>query len=80
MPLLFCLDSALSAVVAGLREGERLFANLDDLHASKTKVWDKKGTYPPDCAKLQCEATDVSPEAVVWRGDAHLHFDQQLHG
>ena len=34
MPLLFCLGqhSALSAVVAGLREGERLFTCLDDLY------------------------------------------------
>ena len=76
MPLLFCLGqhSALSAVVAGLREGERLFAYLDhlyvvckpdrvgavhefrrvhlwdkcriSLHAGKTRVWNKSGTYP----------------------------------
>ena len=107
MPLLFCLGqhSAMSAVAAGLREGERLIAYLDDLHvvckpdrvgavhdllrvhlwdkcrislhAGKTKVWNKSGTYPPDCARLQRAATDVSPEAVVWRGDVHLHPDQQ---
>ena len=35
------------------------------LHAGKTKVWNKSGTYPPDCARLQRAATDVSPEAVV---------------
>ena len=100
MPLLFCLGqhSALSAVVAGLQEGERLFAYLDDLyvvckpdragavhdllrvhlwdncrisfHAGKTKVWNRSGTYPPNCARLQRAATE-------WRGDAHLHPDQQ---
>ena len=47
------------------------------LHTGKTKVWNKSGTYPPDCARLQRAATDVSLEAVVWRGDAHLHPDQQ---
>ena len=95
MPLLFCLGQhlALSAVVAGLREGERLFAYLDDLyvvckpdrvgavhdllrvhlwdkcrislHAGKTKVWNKSGTYSPDCARLQRAATDVFLEEKI---------------
>ena len=47
------------------------------LHAGKTKVWNKSGTYPPACAGLQRAAMDVFPKAVVWRGDAELPTNQQ---
>ena len=80
--------SSLSAVVAGLREGERLFTHLDDFHVvckpdssprlppcpfvgqmQNPSMWNKSGTYPPDCARLQRAATDVSPEGRQWCGE-----------
>ena len=47
------------------------------IHAGKTKVWNRSGTFPPACVGLQRAARLACPGAVVWRGDARLPTHQQ---
>ena len=77
MPLLFCLGqhSALSAVVAGLWEGERLFAYLDELyvvckpdrvgavHDLRVHLWDKcRMQARPRCGTKVAPIHPIAPD------------------
>ena len=91
VPLLFCLSlhKALVAANARLREGESLFAFLDDVYVTCAPervlavrrilrqeihpLWKNTDLEP----RRGEHPVGVDPDAVVWRGDAQLAPQQQ---
>ena len=78
MPLLFSLGQqrALRAIAGQPKDGERLFAFLDDLCVS-CQLWNKAGILPSGVEELQQSASAVDKNAVVWRGDPLLQTSSQ---
>ena len=78
IPLLFCLavHNALADIQEQLRPGEHVFAFLDDiyagggieLHAGKTRVWNKAGECPPDVVELGDEVWNAGGIAMCVAG------------
>ena len=65
---------ALQVADRGLRDGEFLFAFLDDVYIAtvadvgKTKVWNKAGLRPGVCDVLERAARERNPLALVLEG------------
>ena len=85
MLLLFSLGQhrAMVAVQAQLKEGERLFAFLDDIYVvcspqGKTKLWNAAGCKAAMADMLTVAAKRRSPEAVVWKAQLRMKTAEQL--
>ena len=57
---------------------EELLAHTGiQIHCGKTQLWNRAGVAPAGSVALTVAAKAVDPDAIVWRGDAELNFEDQ---
>ena len=88
IPLLFCLTvhNPLTAIQDQLRPGECVFAFLDDiyvgagveLHAGKTRVWNRAGDCPPDMEELGPEVWNAAGIKILGTPVGSAEFEHEV--